>query len=49
MIEGYRFYADLDRELAEEGMAAVNEVWPEFDESISDNLCPSVARGGEVP
>jgi hypothetical protein len=28
MAEGYRFYADLDVELAEADMAAVNEVWP---------------------
>jgi metal-responsive CopG/Arc/MetJ family transcriptional regulator len=28
MAEGYRFYADLDVELAEADLAAVNEVWP---------------------
>jgi metal-responsive CopG/Arc/MetJ family transcriptional regulator len=28
MAEGYEFYAELDAELAEEGMAAVNETWP---------------------
>jgi Arc/MetJ-type ribon-helix-helix transcriptional regulator len=28
MAEGYRFYEDLDVELAEADMAAVNEVWP---------------------
>ena len=28
MAEGYRYYADLEVELAEEGMAATNEIWP---------------------
>jgi Arc/MetJ-type ribon-helix-helix transcriptional regulator len=28
LAEGYRFFADLDVELAEADMAAVNEVWP---------------------
>jgi metal-responsive CopG/Arc/MetJ family transcriptional regulator len=27
--EGYRFYADSDRELAEEGLEASREVWPD--------------------
>ena len=27
--EGYRFYAEIDVELAEEGMEATNEVWPD--------------------
>jgi metal-responsive CopG/Arc/MetJ family transcriptional regulator len=28
MAAAFRFYADHDVELAEEGMAATNEVWP---------------------
>jgi hypothetical protein len=29
LAEGYRFYADVDRELAEEGLEATVEVWPD--------------------
>lgn len=28
LAEGYRFYAKLDRELAEEGLEATLETWP---------------------
>jgi CopG family transcriptional regulator/antitoxin EndoAI len=31
MIRGYREMAELNRELAEESMAAVNEVWARYD------------------
>jgi CopG family transcriptional regulator/antitoxin EndoAI len=31
MIRGYREMAELNRELAEESVAAVNEVWARYD------------------
>lgn len=31
MIKGYQEMAELNRELAEESMAAVNEVWAQYD------------------
>ena len=31
MIRGYREMAELNRELAEESMSAVNEVWARYD------------------
>jgi CopG family transcriptional regulator/antitoxin EndoAI len=31
MIRGYQEMAELNRELAEESMAAVNEVWARYD------------------
>ena len=31
MIKGYREMADLNRQLAEESMSAVNEVWARYD------------------
>ncbi len=30
LAEGYRFYAQTDVQLAEEGLAASFEVWPEY-------------------
>jgi len=35
LAQGYRFYADLDRELAEEGLLATRELWPEYDQTRS--------------
>jgi hypothetical protein len=32
MIRGYQEMAELNRELAEESVAAVNEVWARYDD-----------------